>query len=100
MDHLKLTPCPQDIVPPFFLKQIIDAVGTSLLSVINKCLQTGTVPVRLKRATLTLYVKKPNLDPTSLSNFRPISNLSFISKMMGKVVLAQLQSFLSDNSIN
>ncbi len=100
VDHLKLTSCPQDIVPPFFLKQIMDAVGPSLLSVINKCLQTGTVPVCLKQATVTPYLKKPNLDPTSLSNFRPISNFPFIFKIMEKVVLAQLQSFLSENSIN
>ncbi len=58
VDHLKLTSCPQDIVSPFFLKQIMDAVGPSLLSVINKCLQTGTVPVCLKQATVTPYLKK------------------------------------------
>ncbi len=44
-------------------------------------------------------LKKSNLDPTILSNYRPISNLSFISKALEKAVLVQLQSFLESNSI-
>ncbi len=68
VDHLKLTSCPQDIVPPFFLKQIMNAVGPSLLSVINKCLQTGTVPVCLKQATVTPYLK----NRTSILHLFPI----------------------------
>ncbi|KAI5102638.1 gastrula zinc finger protein XlCGF28.1-like, partial [Silurus meridionalis] len=40
-----------------------------------------------------------NLDPSTLSNFRPISNLSFLSKLMEKLVFTQLKSHfrLHDN---
>lgn len=44
-------------------------------------------------------LKKPSLDPTILSNYRPISNVSFISKILEKVVLEQLQSPLDLNSV-
>lgn len=44
-------------------------------------------------------LKKPNADITDLLNFRPISNLSFISKILEKTVLLQIQSFLDENSI-
>lgn len=99
MSSLKSTMCPQDVIPPRFLRQIIDTVGPDLLSVINKCLQTGTVPHDFKLATVRPHLKKTNLDSTLLSNFRPISNLPFLSKILEKVVLNQLQSHLSYNSI-
>lgn len=57
------------------------------------------VPDCLKHASVTPFLKKPNLDVSVLSNFRPISNLPFISKVLEKVVFTQLQSFLSSNSV-
>ncbi len=46
-----------------------------------------------------LCLKKQGMDPTVLANFRPISNLSFITKILEKTVLDQLQTFLADNLI-
>ncbi len=43
-------------------------------------------------------LKKPNLD-YSLLNYRPISNISFLSKILEKVVLQQLNQFLDEYSI-
>ncbi len=45
-------------------------------------------------------IKKPKLDPYELANYRPISNLPFMSKILEKVVSAQLCSFLLKNYIN
>jgi len=75
-------------------------VGPGLLLLINKCLPTGSFPSSLKVAVVTLYLKKNNLDPSELCNFRPISNLPFISKIIERVVLIQLQSYLSVNSLH
>ena len=36
----------------------------------------------------------------SLNNFRPISNLNFISKILEKVVASRIQSHLSSNSLS
>ena len=47
----------------------------------------------------SLLSKKHNLDPSVLSNFRPISKLPFLSKVLEKVVLNQLQSHLDFNDI-
>ncbi len=44
-------------------------------------------------------IKKPNLDPNILSNYRPISKLPFISKILEKAVLLQLQSYLDVHGI-
>ncbi len=66
---------------------------------INMCLSTGTVPDCLKHASVTPRLKKPNLDVSDLCNFRPISNLPFISKILEKVVFTQLHSLLDSNSL-
>jgi len=42
--------------------------------------------------------KSYNLGLTILFNFKPISNTSFLSTILEKVVLPQLQSFLNDNN--
>ncbi len=39
-------------------------------------------------------LKKPTLDPEVLANYRPISNLPFLSKVLEKIVAAQLQIHL------
>ena len=50
-------------------------------AVINQSLQTGVFPSVFKEAIVKPLLKKPSLDPNSLKNYRPISNLSFLSKV-------------------
>ena len=38
---------------------------------------------------------KPSLEPSDLKNYRPISKLPFLSKILEKVVLSQVSSYLS-----
>ncbi len=44
-------------------------------------------------------IKKPNLDPCELANYRPISNLPFMSNILETIVSAQLCSILQKNDI-
>ncbi len=99
IDHLKPTFCPYDSIPSHFFKQIVDTIGPDLVFFINMCLSTGTVPDCLKHASVTPLLRKPNLDVSDLGNFRPISNLPFISKILEKVVFTQLHSFLDFKSL-
>ncbi|KAI2650878.1 hypothetical protein H4Q32_028203 [Labeo rohita] len=48
---------------------------------------------------LSLSFKKTQPDPNKLINYRPISNLPFLSKTLEKVVSSQLCSFLQENGI-
>ena len=43
---------------------------------------------------------KPSLPDDDLNNFRPISNLNFISKILEKVVASRIQSHLLSNSLS
>ena len=52
-----------------------------------------------KKSTVTPLLKKPSLDPDNLSNYRPISNLSFLSKLTERIVKNRLDKHLSTNSL-
>jgi len=50
-------------------------------------------------AIITPVVKKPKLDPEEPQNYRPISNLTFISKVIERIVANQLKAHLADNDL-
>ena len=99
VNGLKSTNCPLDVIPAKFLKEVFLSVGPSLLVFINTCLSSGSVPAAFKHAVVRPLLKKTHLDPSVLSNFRPVSHLPFLSKVLEKVVFIQLQTFLEENSV-
>ena len=44
-------------------------------------------------------LKKPGLDPLLLGNYRPISKLPFVSKILEKMISSQLLAHLNENSL-
>ena len=62
-------------------------------------LEKGYLPASQKKAIVYPGLKKPSLDPDDLSNYRPISNLSFVSKLLERAVHAQLLLYLNDNEL-
>ncbi|XP_032879310.1 uncharacterized protein LOC116974699, partial [Amblyraja radiata] len=87
------------MVPPLLFKEVFPSIGQSVLTIINSSLCSGVVPINFKHAVVQPLLKKTGLDQTDLSNFRPISKLPFISKIMEKVVYAQLKLFLDEHNI-
>ncbi len=67
---------------------LLDPVPTKLLKEFrfSKLLSLGHFPKPFKLAVIKPRIKKPKLDPYDLSNYRPISNLPFMSKIVEKVV--------------
>ena len=53
----------------------------------------------LKVAHIIPLLKKPSLDPESLSNYRPVSNLPFLFKVLEKIVFSRLSQYLIDNNL-
>ncbi|KAI2668802.1 hypothetical protein H4Q32_005609 [Labeo rohita] len=91
--------CHLDPAPTPLLKLCHSAISAPISHFINASLTSASLPLPLKTAAVTPVLKKPNLDPSVLSNYRPISNLPFISKLLESTVAAQLQSFLVDNNL-
>jgi len=52
----------------------------------------------MKLATLVPLLKKDNIDKSEIKNFRPVSNLSFILKLLEKGVSEQVIKYLEDQA--
>ena len=51
-------------------------------------------------AAVTLLLKKPSLDINILKNYRLMSNLPFISKVLERVVASQLKAYMDYNNLH
>lgn len=91
--------CSLDPVPSFLFKKCSDILVPFLTSMVNHCLTNGIMPDALKIARITPILKKSGADCEQLKNFRPVSNLKFISKLMEKCVAVQLNQYLNDNCL-
>ena len=89
--RVKYTYCDSDPIP------VAEIVGCDKFGVIidfwtnmmNTSIENKVFPDSEKRAIVKPIVKG-NLDGQSLSSFRPVSNLTFISKIMENIILDQL----------
>jgi len=61
-------------------------VSPFLTLLFNKALVTGCIPTEFKQAVVRLLFKKDGLNDWELKNFQPVSNLSFNSKLLEKIV--------------
>ena len=91
--------CELDIVPTDMFKAGSKTLLPYLLHIINSSLSTGNFPTPFKRALVKPILKNSALDKNVLSNYRPISNLSFLSKVLEKCVLKQLVGYLESNNM-
>ena len=91
--------CMLDPIPTSLTKECLSDLLPLITRIVNSSLCSGVVPPQFMQAVVTPMLKKPGLDPNNLKNFRPVSNLPFISKILEKVVLTQLQKYLSENDL-
>ena len=72
-------------------------IGPHLLHLVNRSIVTAVFPEAWKLArVIPIHKSGDRSDP---SNFRPISILSVLSKILEKVVAIQLMSYLNENNI-
>ena len=91
--------CPLDPIPTFLLKDCLEELLPVITTIINASLYTALVPISFKKAVVTPLLKKQSLEPDVLGNYRPVSNLSFISKILEKVVAKRLRSHKTSESL-
>ena len=63
-------------------------------------LQSSVMSEKYKTSYISPLLKKIGLNPESLLNYRPISNLPFISKVIERVVAKQLTVYLQENDLH
>ena len=92
--------CNLDPIPTFLLKRCVDELAPILLHIVNLSVSLGEFPTEMKKAVVKPTLKKDNLDADCLKNYRPVSNLPAISKVLERVVLNQLNIYLGDNGLH
>ena len=91
--------CSLDPLPTWLVKECLSSLSSPITEIIQTSMQTGVVPPEFKQALITPILKKPTLDSEDLKNYRPISNLPFLSKVMERIVLTRIQEHLRQHSI-
>ena len=92
--------CMLDPIPAKIFKSCFSVLLPIIKKIVNKSLAHAVVPVKFKEAALTPILKKQSQDHELFLNFRPISNLRFVSKVVEKVVAARLISHVNNNNLN
>ena len=83
--------CKLDPIPMKLLRNHIDALSTpTIQKIINISINNGTISTNMKEALLRPLLKNLNLDHHQFKSFRPVSNLSFVSKLLERAVCDQL----------
>ena len=81
-----------DDISNTLLKQICDSIVIPLNIIFNKSLQSGIFPDLMKRADISPLFKSKLENDTN--NYRPISLLLTISKILEKIVYKRTYSFM------
>ena len=93
---LAIKACALDPLPASIMRKCYSSLIPIFSTVINLLLSSEVLPKKLKVALLSPFVKKLNAEFEQFSNFRPVSNLKFISKLIEKSVFVQLNSYLGE----
>ena len=92
--------CVNDPLPTKLLKScLLDTLLPVITKIVNLSLHSGIFPDLYKTALVKPLLKKISLDPEVLKNFRPVSNLTFVSKLIEKVVASQFVSHVENNNL-
>jgi len=84
-----------DPMPTSVMKQVVHLVAAYFPELFNCSLAAGHFPSEYKEAFIAPIVKKAGLDTTDVSSYRPISDLSVVSKLLERIVARQLMAYLS-----
>ena len=79
-----------DSLPASLFNECNEELLPAISDIINCSLMSGVVPSELKTSRIIPLLKKPSLNMDCLQNYRPISNLPLLAKVLEQVVTKQL----------
>lgn len=97
---MKSKQCPDDPIPTWLVKECVNELSHVLTLIINSSLQSGYFPDALKHASVRPLIKDQNGDIDDKKNYRPISNLTFVSKLLEKAALVQINEHINSESLH
>ena len=99
---IKLSPaksCELDPLPTWLLKECLADLVSTFTDIVNMSLRDSLIPKSFKTVFVWPVLKKTGLDSNILKNYRSVSNLTFISKVIEKVVSGRLNEHLIKHSM-
>ena len=91
--------CSLDPIPGSLMTDCFSVLLPVFVNMINLSFKDGSVPALYKEAVLDPVIKKDSLDHEVYQNYRPISNLRFVSKATEKIVALRITDHLEDNNL-
>ena len=91
--------CIPDPLPTKQLSDNVESVVPIITHVTNASLENAVMSALFKQATVRPLLKKQSLNKDILSNYRPISNLSHLAKVIEKVAARRMISHISECNI-
>ena len=96
--RIKNKHCKLDTMRMSIVKQILEASLPAITQIVNMSLTNGEFCENWKVAVVKPLLKKPGLNLIS-KNYRPISNLPFISKLVEKCMLKQFMEHWENHNL-
>ena len=91
--------CLLDPIPTWFIKQNVSMFVPIITQIVNNSLSTGTFPESLKHAVISPVIKKQSLNPHELKNYRPVSNIPYLSKVIERHAVDNIARYMSENNL-
>ena len=92
--------CVLDPLPSSIIKHCAHPLLPTITNIVNLSLPEGCMQTCLKSAVLSPLLKTPDADFLQFKNFRPISNLKALSKIIEKSVALKLNNYLINNNLH
>ncbi|XP_072021821.1 uncharacterized protein [Amphiura filiformis] len=77
----------------------IDSHIPAITNIVNKSLSSGVFPNAAHHTIVTPLLKKLSANKDELKNYRPVSNLSFVAKVIEKCASEQFVEHLNKNDM-
>jgi len=94
ISHLPDKSSAADPLPVSVMKMVAAELAPFLNELFNRSMSAGHFPATFKEAFIMPAIKKPGLDAMDAQSYRPISNLTVVSKLLERIVAGQLKSYL------
>ena len=96
ISKLNKTTCVLDPFPTKLLMSHLSYILDIIICIVNLCFSSDVFPTPCKSSIIFPLIKKQGQDPEILKNYRPVANLSFISKIIEKAIATQIHLINND----
>ena len=87
-----------DPIPTWLLKEMAVEISPFITALFNRSILEGNFPLAFRTAEITPILKKNSLDSSIITNYRPISNLSYLrSRCSSSIIWMETTSFPNIN---